>query len=322
MAKNIKSDKKDDDYNNCFILNSNLSCVDNNEYLYNLVNCGEGTLWNYQCEKMFSIEKIDIRFNEDFCLKTPQPDFISMRYYYSVSGEELKPYRQIFPNVLVCFLGDPSKVYRAVFHKNIPVKCIGINIKPDFYNNFLKSKLKGQYIDPKIMVKEIMTHADLSKFATILKQMNNYQNHGTSANLFYEAKILEIISLMIDEYQNNLQKHSLNISDNDIETLKSIASYIDHHYNFSISNQHLAKLALMSETKLKSIFKAYFGITITEFIIRKRIEQAEHLLINTDLSIAEIAKVVGYNRSDNFSKQFVKITGLLPHNYRKITKTD
>jgi len=47
-------------------------------------------------------------------------------------------------------------------------------------------------------------------------------------------------------------------------------------------------------------------------------EQAQHLLIGTELSIAEIAQAVGYERADSFSRQFQRTTGLLPREYRNL----
>ena len=96
--------------------------------------------------------------------------------------------------------------------------------------------------------------------------------------------------------------------------------YIDHHFEFSISVDQLCKIAYMGNTKLKTKFKEYFGCNITDYIIRKRIDQAQHLLIVTELSIAEIAQAIGYERPESFAKQFHRITGLLPREYRKLVK--
>ncbi len=76
----------------------------------------------------------------------------------------------------------------------------------------------------------------------------------------------------------------------------------------------------MGSTNLKTKFKACFGCSITDYIIRKRVEQAQHFLMTTELSIAEIAQVVGYERPESFSSQFKKVTGLLPRDYRKMIK--
>ena len=55
-------------------------------------------------------------------------------------------------------------------------------------------------------------------------------------------------------------------------------------------------------------------------VVIKRIDQEQHLLIVTELSIAEIAQAVGYERPESFARQFHRITGLLLREYRKLVK--
>lgn len=117
-----------------------------------------------------------------------------------------------------------------------------------------------------------------------------------------------------------LNFHQIPITKKDEENLQAVADYIDHHFEFSISVDQLCKIAYMGNTKLKTKFKEYFGCNITDYIIRKRIDQAQHLLIVTELSIAEIAQAIGYERPESFAKQFHRITGLLPREYRKLVK--
>lgn len=100
--------------------------------------------------------------------------------------------------------------------------------------------------------------------------------------------------------------------------LNAAAQYIDNHFAFGVTLEQLSKIALMGTTKLKTAFKEYIGCSVSEYMIRKRIDHAQHLLLATDLSIGEIAKAVGYERSDSFSAQFLRITGFLPTEYRNL----
>lgn len=73
----------------------------------------------------------------------------------------------------------------------------------------------------------------------------------------------------------------------------------------------------MGTTKLKTSFKQLQGCTITEYIQQRRMSQAEHLLIDTDFTIGQIAEMIGYSTSSRFAELFRKSTGLLPIEYRK-----
>ncbi len=70
-------------------------------------------------------------------------------------------------------------------------------------------------------------------------------------------------------------------------------------------------------------FRLYTGITPKQFIMRKRIYNAEALLQNPQYNINEIARIVGYENPLYFSRIFQKLKGLSPSEYRKkhITKS-
>lgn len=76
----------------------------------------------------------------------------------------------------------------------------------------------------------------------------------------------------------------------------------------------------MSESKLKSCFKRQLGCSVTQYIQGRRMNQAEHLLIDTDFTMGQIAQMIGYTTSSRFAELFKKSTGLLPNEYRKIVK--
>lgn len=99
-------------------------------------------------------------------------------------------------------------------------------------------------------------------------------------------------------------------------------SYIADHYTFDIPLERLASIACMSTSKLKTCFKRHTGCTVTEYIQGRRMSQAEHLLIDTDFTMGQIAQVIGYSTSSRFAELFKKSTGILPIEYRKIARKD
>ena len=84
----------------------------------------------------------------------------------------------------------------------------------------------------------------------------------------------------------------------------------------------VASIACMSTSKLKTCFKRHTGCTVTEYIQGRRMSQAEHLLIDTDFTMGQIAQMIGYSTSSRFAELFKKNTGILPIEYRKIARKD
>ena len=67
---------------------------------------------------------------------------------------------------------------------------------------------------------------------------------------------------------------------------------------------------------LSDLFRREVGQTLTEFVNRKRIERAKHLLWNTQLQIQTIAQHCGILDVQYFSKTFKKYSGMTPKEYR------
>ena len=62
--------------------------------------------------------------------------------------------------------------------------------------------------------------------------------------------------------------------------------------------------------------------SVSLYIHGRRISQAEHLLIDTDFTMGQIAQMIGYSTSSRFAELFKKNTGILPIEYRKIARKD
>lgn len=86
---------------------------------------------------------------------------------------------------------------------------------------------------------------------------------------------------------------------------------------YKISN-FLARQLNKSYTQLSKIFKKNTGITIEKYFIKLKVEKAKELLILNQIDMAEIAWLLGYSSSQNFSTQFKIETGKTPGEYRII----
>ena len=88
----------------------------------------------------------------------------------------------------------------------------------------------------------------------------------------------------------------------------------------SITPEELARLACMSYSKFRKIFKEYTGFAPAQYIQEVRINMAKEILTNTSQSIKEIAFELGYENKDYFFTVFRKVTGMTPVNYRRLTR--
>lgn len=92
--------------------------------------------------------------------------------------------------------------------------------------------------------------------------------------------------------------------------------YLNENFSESIKIPELAKMENMCMTTFNLHFKKYVGVTPTKYIIKLRMQLAVDLLLNSDLTIQEIASRCGYNDYNFFTKIFKNELGMPPTKYR------
>ena len=93
--------------------------------------------------------------------------------------------------------------------------------------------------------------------------------------------------------------------------------YIRKHYQERLTLEDTASAVSLSPNYFSRIFNAKMHISFSSYVNRLRVEQAQRLLLNTRLSLVEIAGVVGFEDQSYFSKVFKSFTTLSPGQYRK-----
>lgn len=97
-----------------------------------------------------------------------------------------------------------------------------------------------------------------------------------------------------------------------------ILSYIYMNYDQDITLESLSQHFFMSSGHISHLLQKEFGISPINYLIDVRFSKAKNLLINSNLSIAEIAYTVGYNNPAHFTKLFMKRIGYSPNDYRML----
>jgi AraC-like DNA-binding protein len=98
--------------------------------------------------------------------------------------------------------------------------------------------------------------------------------------------------------------------------LKRVSTYIDEHISESITLATLAQIAGLSRMYFAARFRAATGCRPHEYMLRKRIECAKQLLLETSEPIASIALAVGFQSQAHFSTVFKRFVGLSPNQWR------
>ncbi|MFL9843380.1 helix-turn-helix domain-containing protein [Flavobacterium rhizosphaerae] len=150
---------------------------------------------------------------------------------------------------------------------------------------------EGQGIAPvgvnlgEVVINEELTEAELLQLKDVLAELGFELLEDTKSQIIERVK-----SIIIAQVQNG-----------------------DGHIVFS---DLLAGTLNKEYSSLSKVFSTNEGITIEQFIILQKIERVKELLTYNQMTLSEIANVMGYSSVAHLSGQFRKITGYTPTNYK------
>ena len=96
-----------------------------------------------------------------------------------------------------------------------------------------------------------------------------------------------------------------------------ITKYIEKHFDEKLTLERLAEKCFYSPKYFSRIFKECFGITVSDYIKKTRLEEAKCLLEKTQYTVEDISRRVGYEDTARFYKYFKEMYGITPREYKK-----
>ncbi|AZN41803.1 response regulator transcription factor [Paenibacillus albus] len=98
--------------------------------------------------------------------------------------------------------------------------------------------------------------------------------------------------------------------------IEKVKKYIQTHIR-DVNREDLAAHVYLNSAYLSRLFKKETGISLMDYIILAKINQAKILLTETSQKISDIGETLGYENFSYFGKIFKKTVGISPYEYRK-----
>lgn len=96
-----------------------------------------------------------------------------------------------------------------------------------------------------------------------------------------------------------------------------VSNYIQHHISETVTVEAIAKHLYLSRPYLSAKFKEETGMSLTDFILKEKAEEAKRLLCYSDKSLLNISNYLGFSSQSHFSRVFKKYSGYSPGEYRE-----
>ena len=100
----------------------------------------------------------------------------------------------------------------------------------------------------------------------------------------------------------------------------AVRRYIDLHFKESLTLDQLAQEVHMNKFYLSHAFKREYGVSPINYLIARRINESKYLLTETDLSMSQIAQLLGFSSLSYFSQAFRKTQEVSPMEFRQSAK--
>ena len=195
-------------------------------------------------------------------------------------------------------------------------------IKPEFFSsalsgasqtnsiyNFIMTELseRGEASFLRFDVKKILTAKNLIEnliWSFIFPEDNSQVLQNMTMNLLFAELTLRsgvITKSVSSSYEQ--------------DTLLKVINYIESSFK-DAKLLTIAKELKYSVVNLSKLIKNYSGKTFKEMLQEKRLDEAEKLILNTDIPVTEIIFSVGYENTNFFYKKFNEKYGVTPREYR------
>lgn len=229
--------------------------------------------------------------------------------YYNISGA--KGYivdKKVYP----CqghdlFIVPKAKVHKAIvtaeaeYHRcviSIDSRVIDyINLMPGTSRNLAWLDCVGDTVTPKI-------NLDSETHEAILAFIDKYNSEDGELSRF--AGLLELLDTLGSQFKISPMAEAI-IPES--LAIRSLIAIEDNFQNAKISD--IAEKLYVNSGHLGKIFKAEFGLTISDYLIMRKIAEAKRLLY-TGLSVKEACHLSGFGNYSNFIRTFKKIEGYPP----------
>jgi AraC-like DNA-binding protein len=277
---------------------------------------GKGYQWIYPAGNLYAVTVYEMRFFRELTFQYGHPHFLTVGIYNSVAAGFAEGNAASHSENLVGYAGNDG-VYQQTIPKDATLRCTAVTLSQKFYKEMLPEKFTKDFMELTNIFSLLNGKNTIPEVSTALRQLNNFRSSKTIAPMYYESKVMEIVSLL-SQWGNKkfvVDDHP-RIPKWKLERMQELALYLEQNFNKPISFKALSKVAYMSRNRLADCFKSVYGLSIFEYLQTLRVNKAKELLLNSDLDIGKIACAVGYNLHSSFSEMFKKSTGTSPNKFR------
>jgi len=251
----------------------------------------------------FNLTNLDLLESRQAFNKKEEYRAHSIHYFKALGISGIREmYSQIEPALLNAIRHDDKTEARS--HINNLLTAILYKGQGNFEH------IKGQFLE--LVITMYRTAVELGGAADNLLG-KNYASLVELSKIRTEEDLSFWLTGTLDIIMDSIREHSL---DSKPFQLQTAFEYMKEHLSGNVTRDDAARMACMSSAHFSRQFKKHFKCGFSQMLNRLRIEKAAELLVNTGMSIAEIAQNTGFNDQSYLNKVFLRHMQKTPQQFR------
>lgn len=288
------------------------------------IHIGHGSGNFYEIEDGLSFFIYDIKLNTTSTLKRKgirESKYFPIICWFSydkieqTTGGEKKLISKDSPYGI--FLASPKIDFSYLIPAKSRIVVFTITITPYWLRNNISNKGHSKLLKLIESNKPFAIYEEISfNMARYLEKHEKLELEDMVSLLELRSDVLSFLALFVSavERRTNTSPAST-INHIDIQKLFSLREILTSEFSRHHEIKKLAATAAMSERKLQKLFKDVFGITIYQYALRVKIEEAKRMIETKQFSISEVGYNIGYTNLSHFTTAFKKQVGINPKQY-------
>jgi AraC family transcriptional regulator, transcriptional activator of the genes for pyochelin and ferripyochelin receptors len=155
------------------------------------------------------------------------------------------------------------------------------------------------------------------EMARVVERIRSFSAAHEAGSLFLESEVLQLLALQFASLDPPARQNGHALNRSDTERIHEARDYLLANMAAPPGLEALARHAGVNEFKLKRGFKAVFGASPHAYLLAHRLDAVKNLVLDTDLTIAEIAHRVGYSDPAHLTTAFRRKHGVPPSALRR-----
>ena len=292
---------------------------------------GDGRLHAINLRSGLTIEIANVRLRQTLLIERQHPSEFALTAKFYLSGSSrvqtkgLSSPKADYAEMAGCqyLYYLPDILEKEEWLANEPHHVVMICARPDYFRSFLPDENLAAQPLKRLLEgdKPERFHQALGQttpaMSQVLNQLIQAPYQGIMQQMYLESKALELLTLQFAHWSEiHPLVRSRSIPADELERLHAARVILARNLDQPLTLSDIAQRIGLNEYRFRQSFRRAFGTTPFGYLHQCRMQQAQHLLLNSSLTIAGVAARVGYRNPEAFSTAFRRQFNISPKAYQ------